>query len=45
MTYLTCYISAVILPHIQAWEIEEMVVCVVRDNAANMVSGLNIADY
>ena len=37
-------ISATVLSRIQAWEIEEKVVCVVRDNAANMVSGLNIAN-
>lgn len=37
-------ISATILSRIQAWEIEEKVVCVVRDNAANMVPGLNIAN-
>ena len=37
-------ISSAILSRLQAWEIEEKVVCVVRDNAANMVSGLNIAN-
>lgn len=37
-------ISAAILSCIQAWEIEEKVVCVVWDNAANIVSGLNIAN-
>ena len=37
-------ISAAILSCIQAWEIEEKVVCIVHDNAANMVSGLNIAN-
>ena len=36
-------ISATIMSHIQAWEIEE-VVCVVQDNDANMVSGLNIVN-
>ena len=28
----------------QSWESEEKVVCVVRENAANMVCGLNIAN-
>ena len=37
-------ISATILSRIQAWEIEEKVVCVVRDNAVNMVSGLHITN-
>ena len=34
-------ISTAILSHVQAWEIEEKVVCVGCDNAASMVSGLN----
>ena len=37
-------ISSAILSRMQSWEIEEKVVCVVRDNAANMVAGLNIAN-
>ena len=37
-------ISAAILSRVQTWEIEEKVVCVVRDNAANMVSGLCTAN-
>ena len=37
-------ISAAILSRVQTWEIEEKVVCVVRDNAANMVSGLRTAN-
>jgi len=37
-------ISAAILSCLQEWEIEEKVVCVLRDNASNMVSGLNIAN-
>ena len=38
-------ISATILSHIQAWKIEEKVVCIVRNNADNMVSGLNVAAH
>ena len=37
-------ISAAILSHVQTWEIEEKAVCVVCDNAANMVSGLRTAN-
>lgn len=37
-------ISAAILSHTQAWEIKEKVVCVVQDNAANIVRGVNIAN-
>ena len=37
-------ISSAILSHLQTWEIEEKVVCVVCDNAANMVSELNITN-
>ena len=37
-------ISAAILSRIQEWDIEEKIVCILRDNAANMVSGLNIAN-
>uniref|UniRef100_A0A1X7T747 DUF659 domain-containing protein n=1 Tax=Amphimedon queenslandica TaxID=400682 RepID=A0A1X7T747_AMPQE len=36
-------ISANILSHIQSWDIEEKLVCVVRDNAANMVAGMRVA--
>lgn len=36
-------ISSNILPHIQSWDIEEKLVCVVRDNAANMVAGMREA--
>jgi hypothetical protein len=36
-------ISASILSHIQSWDIEEKLVCVVRDNAANMVAGMREA--
>ena len=37
-------ISAAVLSHIQEWDIEEKIVCILRDNASNMVSGLNIAN-
>ena len=37
-------ISSAILSRMQSWEIEEKVVCVVRDNAANMFAGLNIVN-
>ena len=33
-------ISSNILSHIQSWDIEEKLVCVVRDNAANMITGM-----
>ena len=36
--------AAIILSRIQEWDIEEKIVCILRDNAANMVSGLNIAN-
>ena len=42
-SHMGANISATIMSRIQAWEIEE-VVCVVQDNDANMVSGLNIAN-
>ena len=35
-------ISASILSCIQEWDIEEKIVCILRDNAANMVSGLKL---
>ena len=37
-------ISAAILSRILEWDIEEKIVCILHDNAANMVSGLNIAN-
>ena len=37
-------ISGAILSRLQEWEIEEKVVCVLRGNTSNMVSGLNIAN-
>ena len=37
-------VSATILSRIQAWEIEEKVLCVVQDNVDNKASGLNIAN-
>ena len=37
-------ISAAVLSRIQEWDIEEKIVCILRDNASNMVSGLNIAN-
>ena len=43
-SYTGANISAAILSRVQTWEIEEKVVCVVRDNAANMVSGLRTAN-
>ena len=30
--------------HIRSWEIEEKIVCILRDNAANMVAGMNYAN-
>ena len=37
-------ISAAILTHIRSWEIEEKVICVLHDNASNMIAGMNIAN-
>ena len=37
-------ISSNILSHIQSWDIEETLVCVVRDNAANMITGMRVAN-
>ena len=37
-------ISAAALSRIQEWDIEEKIVCILRDNASNMLSGLNIAN-
>ena len=37
-------ISASILSHIQSWDVEEKLVCVVRDNASNMVAGMRVAE-
>jgi len=37
-------ISAAVMSRIQEWDLEEKIVCVLRDNASNMVSGLNIAN-
>ena len=37
-------IFAAISSRVQTWEIEEKVVCVVHDNAADMVSGLHTAN-
>ena len=42
-SHITDNISASILSHIQSWGIEEKLVCVVRDNAANMVAGMREA--
>ena len=36
-------ISAAILSHNQSWEIEEKLVCVLRDNAGNMIAGMRVA--
>ena len=38
-------ISAAVLSRIQEWEVEEKVVCILRDNASNMVSGLILQLY
>ena len=38
-------ISSSILSHLQSWDIEAKVVCVVRDNAANMVAAMNAASF
>ena len=35
-------ISAAVLSRVQEWDIEEKIVCILHDNASNMVSGLNI---
>ena len=43
-THCTDNISAAILSHIQSWEIEEKLVCVLRDNAANMIAGMRVAN-
>ena len=37
-------ISAAILSHVRSWEIEEKIVCILRDNAANMIAGMNCAN-
>ena len=37
-------ISASILSHVQSWEIEQNLVCVLRDNAANMIAGMRVAN-
>ena len=37
-------ISAAILSHVCFWEIEEKIVCIVQDNAANMIAGMNCAN-
>ena len=37
-------ISAAILSHVRQWEIEDKIVCVLRDNASNMVAAMNSAD-
>ena len=37
-------ICANILSHIQSWEIEEKIVSVVRDNAANSIAGMRLAN-
>ena len=36
-------ISVAIPSHIQSWDIEEKLVCAVRDNAANMIAGMRVA--
>ena len=36
-------ISANILTHVRSWDIEEKLVCIVRDNAANMTAGMRVA--
>ena len=36
-------ISVALLSHIQSWDIEEKLVCAVRDNAANMIAGMRVA--
>ena len=33
-----------ILSHVRSWEIEEKIVCILRDNAANMIAGMNCAN-
>ena len=43
-SYTDANISSAVMSHMQSWEIEEKETCVVRQNAANMVSGLNIAN-
>ena len=37
-------IPASILSHIQSWDVEEKLVCVLRDNASNMVDGMRVAE-
>jgi len=37
-------ISAAILSHVRQWEIEDKIVCVLQDNASNMVAAMNSAD-
>ena len=37
-------IAASILSHVQSWEIEPKLVCVLRDNAANMIAGMRVAN-
>ena len=38
-------VSATILSHIQAWEMEEKVLCVIQDNVDNKASGLILHPY
>ena len=37
-------ISAAVLSRVQEWDIEKKIICILHDNASNMVSGLNIAN-
>ena len=36
--------SAAIVSHVHSWEIEQKIVCILRDNAANTIAGMNCAD-
>ena len=36
--------SAAIVSHVHSWEIEQKIVCILQDNAANMIAGMNCAN-
>ena len=43
-THIAANISAAILSHVRSWETEEKIVCILQDNAANMIAGMNCAN-
>ena len=43
-THTAANISVTILSHVRSWEIEEKIVCILWDNAANMIAGMNYAN-